>query len=152
MSAEAGVSIDFYPNKFYSYVKIFDFFESIGWRKGFENEYYFTIIDESESYLWDKYTPSSEEIREILEKNQKNGNGVGITLYYKNTEVGIDALLFENGNVIFSYLINRKTLENEFCCGRKKTDMKWYQQTIVNPFKEHFSDSIKELRFIESYW
>lgn len=152
MAAEAGVFIYFYPNKPYSYVKIFDYLDSIGWGKKNKEQYNFIALDDPDGSKWDGYSSDVEEIRNVLEKKQKKDEIAGIDLYYKSTEMGICMYLHTDFYIRFSYEINRKVLENEFCLGRKKTDMEWYQQTLVTPFKNHFPDVVKELKFIESYW
>lgn len=94
-----------------------------------------------EDYSWTEYTTVVEEAKSLLVSKQNANEVGGIELFYNNTDIGIEIIMFIDNQISISLSINRKTKL------KSHTDVEWYMKKILLPLEEHLD--IENFEFIE---
>lgn len=104
-------------------------FEKIGWEyRNCNNKIEFLPLGDNDNYNWQEKSLSDYEIKDLINKKQKNLEKIGLNLYYQNSCEGI-CLIANNTKQISLYLnIYRRTIEND---RESITDIGWYIEHII---------------------
>lgn len=129
MSTQA--TMDIFINEFdkKTYGDIFDILISANWRNSQNNDFKMILLGD-EDYYWIEYTSVPKEARTLLMNKQKAKEVGGIELFYENTGIGIELLMFVDNRISVSFSINRKTKL------KAHTDFEWYLEKILLPLEE----------------
>lgn len=104
-------------------------FNEIGWdyfdRQG--EVFYLPVGDEN--YGWKSEKISRAKFNEIIEKKTANCETVGVSLFWKDSETGVNLLIFQKDRFTLMISINRKSIsENP---SFSLTDVNWYLKEII---------------------
>ena len=104
-------------------------FSEIGWdyidKRG--EVFYLPLGDQD--YDWQSEKISRAVFNNVVEKKTKNCETIGVSLFWKDSEIGVTLLIFQEKSFTVMISINRKTLSEN--SSSFSTDVNWYLQEIV---------------------
>lgn len=83
-------------------------------------------------FEWTEKNISYSELMELVTQKEENSETIGLILYWKNTNIGVSMLIFDNLQVSFNITMNRRRLKS--VRNMDITDINWYVQKIINCF------------------
>lgn len=93
-------------------------------------------LEEEELFSWVEEEINETDLFEIFKIKKTNNQIRGVILYYKNSEVGITLLIFNEKEITFNLDINRKVIDSISFI--KMTDVNWYLYRLL-PALENFN-------------
>lgn len=112
-------------------IEIIEILEGGNWTLLKNGEALYLPIGDDGDYNWTSESMTTEEIKEIVTQKNFNKETVGITLYHKMTDVGVEMLYFESGSVSFNLSIN--TVYMSKLQRTKIIDASWYLKEVMEP-------------------
>jgi hypothetical protein len=109
---------------------IYDVLEALlsnGW--SMENNGHISILplgDRGEHSWVDLELSEQNNVLDIIKEKEKRGEAIGVTLTWKDSNVGVDFLVFTKDTILFSLTINRKLLASSGF-----SDVSWYLEKII---------------------
>lgn len=101
---------------------------------------------EDELFEWTEEVICESKLLEMISQKEKNGEVIGVVLYWKDTDIGISVLIFPDYEITFNITINRMKLDDIF--DNDITDVNWYIRKIVPCFHKF---KIGEIKFIQTW-
>ncbi len=112
-------------------LEIIETLEEGNWSLLKNGEVLYLPIGDDGDYNWTSEKLTIEQIKKIIAIKNSKKEIIGITLYHKIMDVGIDLLYFESGSLSFSLSIN--TVYMSKSRGNRIIDASWYLKEIMEP-------------------
>lgn len=111
-----------------------------GWTFNDSGRVSYLPLGDSDNYDWQFENIDTQSLIAILDEKEKKGEVIGVSMTWKETNIGGSFLFFKNGEVSISLIINRKLLDN-----MRHTDVSWYLKRLLPVFNQE--DGIELQRF-----
>jgi len=131
MSTSASIDVQL-KEKNLSCIEIIKQMQNKGWNLEKNGKTSFLPYND-DMYNWEEDYISEEELYNLLEKKQEEKEIIGLVLYWKETNIGIDMLFLDRQNISFGLNCNRVCLDLEGM--NNITDVNWYLSRILPCFK-----------------
>ena len=130
MSTSASMKIKFNKSRSYSLSNIVETFLEAGWKlkDKYGNVSYLPLGDDDD-FDWQSQMISETEVIKIIEKKEEANEWVGLIIYWEKTNIGITLLATSADNVILSFEVNRRRVNEED--STSLTDVNWYMDKII---------------------
>jgi len=123
-------SIDFDLANMMSATELLSCLQEIGWDIfSPESEVTYLPVNDEDNYNWQFEKISRAELHKIIEEKEAHKEIIGIALYWRESEVGVNMLVWPEGKYSFLINISRRCLYNDKACF--DTDLNWYRDNIV---------------------
>ncbi len=93
---------------------------------------------------WIEEDISETDFLEIASKKEEKNEIIGVIFYWKNTDIGMSMLLFQDYQITFQITINRRKLNTMLDI----TDVNWYFKNIIVCFDKF---KIIEINFSQTW-
>ena len=93
---------------------------------------------------WIEEDISETDFLEIASKKEEKNEIIGVIFYWKNTDIGMSMLLFQDYQITFQITINRRKLNTMLDI----TDVNWYFKNIIVCFDKF---KIVEINFSQTW-
>lgn len=131
MAIEAMIEINFARFSL-KITDVINVFEKVGWKYiNADNKVEYLPIGDDDDYDWQEEYMSKEELKTLIDLKQKNGEKIGINLFYNDGTEGITLLADDTRQVLLGLSINRRTLSDS-----EYTDMGWYIERMLQKLRE----------------
>jgi len=102
-----------------------------GWKIEKNNKIFYLPLGDDDLYDWQEKNSKDIDIWRIISRKETLQEVIGINLYWRDTDIGLSTLIFNNTEISFSISINRVKINlAEFDI----TDINWYLERIVPCF------------------
>lgn len=96
-----------------------------------------------EDFDWtSRHQDARESVEQELHERARQGGVLGVVLSIRGTSIGGTFLIYSDGRVTFSPIVNRVTSSNG------TTDAEWYLSRLLPPLQACFD--VDEVRWVES--
>lgn len=130
MSISATMKIKFNKSKSYSLLNIVKAFLEVGWKlKDKNGDISYLPLGDDDDFDWQSEMISETEVLKIIEKKEEANEWVGLIIYWEKTNIGITLLGTSADNVMLSFEVNRRRLNEEDITSL--TDVNWYMDKII---------------------
>lgn len=102
-----------------------------GWALNYDGEVSYLPLGDNDEFAWRAESISSESLLAILNEKEQRGELVGVVLTWKDSGIGGDFLVYNDGTLSVSLSINRKLIED---VESGITDLNWYLVKLLPVF------------------
>ena len=128
-------SLVIYVTNICSVFELIVILNDIGWKWSNRNgKTEFVPMNDDDNFNWSCKEFSEEELSHLVNEKEKNGEVIGIRLFYQYGETGITLLAHNSAQYSFLFDCNRKTLTGKHDIG--STNVNWYMERIVWTLKK----------------
>jgi hypothetical protein len=107
-----------------------------GWKIEKNNKIFYLPLGDDNLYDWQEKNSKDIDIWRIISQKETLQEVIGINLYWRDTDIGLSTLIFNNTEISFSISINRVKINlAEFDI----TDINWYLERILPCFTNGIS-------------
>lgn len=118
-----------------SKVRLIENLANFGWTFNDNGQVSYLPIGDKDDFNWQREDIVPEDLMMILKEKEKCGEPIGVAMTWKNTDIGGEFLLMNNGEILISLSINRKLL-NTGIVNVKNTDVNWYLTRLLPVFNQ----------------
>jgi len=146
MSVSASIDVSILKNDKYDFSveELLNTMISKNWRIKEKGKICYLPL-EDELFDWKEEAISEIDLMKIISKKEQNKETIGVILYWKNTNIGVSMLIFQNYQVTFNIMINRLKLDD---INIDVTDVNWYFKEIIGCFDKF---KIQEINFNQTW-
>lgn len=138
MSVSASIDIQFVQkeNDRMSSIAVLQKLIQFGWTFNDYGLVSYLPIGDNDDYDWQREDISIDSIMNIISVKEQNRENIGVVLTWKDTDIGGQFLLWNDGNLSINLTINLKRLEGiDESKNIKITDVNWYFTRLIPAFK-----------------
>ena len=104
---------------------------NFGWALNYNGKVSYLPLGDNDEFSWRAESISSESLLVILNEKEQRGELVGVVLTWKDSGIGGNFLVYNNGTLSISLSINRKLIED---IKSGITDLNWYLVKLIPVF------------------
>ena len=142
MSISASIDVKINNKTECPIINIIKSFINGGWRvKDDDNKITYLPLGDNGDFDWQHEMISMNELMDIIEKKESAAELIGISMYWKETNIGVELLSRSSVELSFSLDINRKRIQESNIMSI--TDANWYIERTVSILKHqgHYVES-----------
>jgi len=124
MSVSASIDITL-AKKLPSSIKLISSLIAKGWRITNRGRVHFLPLGDKDDYDWKEQEIPEAQLYDMIRQKESCKEKVGISIYWMNTDTGMDVLFLSERSIAFSLTINRRVLFDRI------TDVNWYLERIL---------------------
>ena len=117
-----------------SSIKIIQILLNYGWTFNDEGKVSYLPIGDDDNFDWQHEKIAVESLMKILEKKEQGKEALGVIMTWGETSIGGAFLFWQNGKILISLIINRKTFLSESMF--EITDVNWYLSKLLPAFNQ----------------
>lgn len=131
MSISSSIDILLWNNKNYK-LSILDLIDSMlnnNWKIIKSEKICYLPLEDDDLFEWTESVLTENQLKEIVKQKEIKKEIIGIIFYWKNTDIGISMLMFQDNQITFSLDINRVVIDSVE--QMNLTDVNWYIKRII---------------------
>lgn len=129
LSASINIQIVSSQNKVISSIEIIKNLMANGWTLNDNGKTSYLPIGDDDDYNWILENIDSEKLLDIFSEKEKRNEIIGVSLTWKDTNIGGMLLIFAEGELSLNLTINKKYISNNF--DLKIIDVNWYLEKLI---------------------
>lgn len=114
--------------------KIIDTLLQGGWTINNKNQVTFLPLNDNDMFDWTTTDMHKDDFMLLLQKKEKQGEVVGVAIFWQNTDIGGHLLFHSNQEISFMLDTNIQYIDEE----TKIPDFNWYVEKIIPTLKNQY--------------
>jgi hypothetical protein len=131
MSKSITLDISFHKDEKYDIKNIINLLKGNGWNYIYNEKVKYLPVGDDDDFDWKNEVLTEEEIFNIIYEKEKKGEKNGLSLYWENSDLGVNLIVRSLWELSFDLCINRKMIRGKY---ENMTDINWYYEKLVMGF------------------
>jgi len=132
MSVSANISVNLakkIDTNIYSAIEIIKNMLNNGWRVIHKNKIFYLPVGDIGDFIWQSEKIDENEFLELVKEKEIAHEIIGVSMYWKDSDIGFSLIIFETYDLSFNIMINRIRIDlsNKY----DVTDVSWYLERIL---------------------